>query len=118
MKYVVAGINFFDNVLSVEIIEADDWKDAVLGHSAFINSDEIDREWLPDDIEDAKREAFNTDISFDVIELKADELMVNIIPVRLTVPILLQHQHRLNFARKVIKIWLKKLRWFRYHGDM
>lgn len=80
MKYAVAATNFFDNVLSIEIIEADDWKDAVLKHSVFVNNDV----WLPDDIEDAKVEAFNTDILFDVIELncQANELIMNIIPVK------------------------------------
>ena len=34
-KFAVGYISFFDNVLKVEIIEAKDWKDALLQHSCI-----------------------------------------------------------------------------------
>ena len=35
MKYAVAAMNFFDNELTIKIIHADNWKDAVLQHPQY-----------------------------------------------------------------------------------
>lgn len=72
MKYIVAALSFFDNKLIIEIVEADNWKDAVSKHPVFrTDYEEIgDVSWLPDDLEEAKEEAFNADIAFDVSRIK------------------------------------------------
>ena len=67
-KFAVAGINFFDNELTIEIIEADNWCDALVQHTQY-KSDDEPFDW-PKDMEDAKAEAFNMDSMFDVIELE------------------------------------------------
>jgi len=66
-KYAVAFINFYDNKLRIEIVNASDWKDAFgiafPGYEDSISSD---------DIESAKQEAFNNDWMFEVVELTND----------------------------------------------
>ena len=65
-KYAVCYINFFDNKLIIEIIEAEDWFNALSNHSKF-KDDEM---YLPNtSLEDAKIEAFNCDSMIDVIEI-------------------------------------------------
>jgi hypothetical protein len=61
-RYAVATINFFDNILKIEFTEANTWKEAldICYH--------LDGYYLPDDIEEAKAEAFNGDWMFDVKE--------------------------------------------------
>ena len=68
--YVVSTISFFDNIIFSEKIEAESWKEALLKHSKMRNEgEEIGYDWLPDDINTAKEEAFNADMTFEVLEL-------------------------------------------------
>lgn len=65
--FAVGVINFFDNVLNIEIIQAESWLDALGKHSG------IDAEFLPNDVsfmEDLKDEYFNIDMTFDIKEIK------------------------------------------------
>ena len=65
-KFAVGYIDFFDNELIIEIIEAEDWFSALSNHSKF-KEDEI---YLPNtSLKDAKNEAFNCDSMIDVIEI-------------------------------------------------
>ena len=68
-KFIVGYINFFDNSLKVELVEAENWKEALAKHSSMVdeNGNPDDNSWLPDDIEKAKKFAF--DFQFDVKEL-------------------------------------------------
>lgn len=70
-EYIISALNFFDNNLKIEKITASGWKQALSKHSEFKKEgQEIgDVSWLSDDIEEAKVEAFNADIVFDVLEL-------------------------------------------------
>jgi hypothetical protein len=63
-KYAVAYIFFFDNILKLKVIEAKDWKDALI--KAFNMG-----YWVgfPDDMEEAQEEAFKGDWMFNVIEV-------------------------------------------------
>lgn len=59
----MAYISFFENDLELKIVKADDWKDALrIGFDLMSG-------WLPDDMEEAKVEAFNQDWSFNVVEI-------------------------------------------------
>ena len=72
MTYAVAAMNFYDNELKVELVEADNWKEAISKHTIFKEqpTDKTgDVSWLPDNIKEAKDEAFGADIVFDVIEI-------------------------------------------------
>lgn len=71
-KYAVAYISFFENELKVEIVEAaKGWKEALSKHSLLLDKDGNpgDIGWLPDDIDEAKEEAVNADMSFDIKEI-------------------------------------------------
>ena len=72
MKYAVAAMNFYDNELTIKVVHAENWKDAVLQHPQYkVSDEEVDEEvYFPDNIEDAKGEAFNMDSMFDVIKLE------------------------------------------------
>lgn len=71
MEYAVAAVSFHENDLKIEMVEAENWKEALSKHSLFTEAgDPGDVSWLPDDIDDAKSEAFNADIMFDVLEVK------------------------------------------------
>lgn len=71
MKYAVAAVTFHENVLKIEIVEAENWKEALSKHSLFTEAgDPGDVSWLSDDIENAKCDAFGGDILFDVLEVK------------------------------------------------
>ncbi|MCK5386983.1 MAG: hypothetical protein KAJ39_07345 [Gammaproteobacteria bacterium] len=71
MKYVVAAVSFHENELKIEMVEAENWKEALSKHSLFTEAgDPGDVSWLSDDIEGAKCDAFSGDILFDVLELK------------------------------------------------
>lgn len=71
MKYVVAAVSFFENELKIEIVEAENWKEALSKHSLFTEAgDPGDVSWLSDDIDNAKSDAFSGDILFDVLEVK------------------------------------------------
>ena len=70
-KFIVGFINFFENKLVVELVEAENWKDALARHSELLdeNGNPDDNSWLPDDIEEAKQEGYNADFLFDVKEI-------------------------------------------------
>lgn len=65
-QYAVAWMNHFDNELKIEFIFAANWREAVFAHSGnqFENVEDI-----PDDLEEAKRLAFDFDSMFDVVEV-------------------------------------------------
>lgn len=67
-KFAVGHIDWFDNNLIIEIVEAEDWRSALLKHS------KIDSSWASDyfgkTLEDAKANAFDSDMMIDVIEIK------------------------------------------------
>lgn len=70
MKYAVAAVTFHENVLKIEIVEAENWKEALSKHSLFTEAgDPGDVSWLGNDIDDAKHAAFSGDILFDVLEM-------------------------------------------------
>lgn len=62
--YAVSYISFFDNSLKTKIVQAAGWKDALI--KAFSIGD-----WngFPDDMEEAKGEAFDGDWMFDVVAI-------------------------------------------------
>lgn len=68
-KFAVGVISFFDNELNIQIIESSTWQDALLNHSR------IDVElwnYLLDDgesLEDVKRQAFNSNMMIDIVEI-------------------------------------------------
>ena len=62
-NYAVAYMNFFDNTLDIKFVESDSWKNAL--DKAF----PLEGYELPDDMEEAKTEAFNGDWQFEVKEL-------------------------------------------------
>ena len=62
-------MNFFDNDLKIEIVEAENWKEALLAHS-LLNGDDSWLSVLSDDIEDSKENVFDCDCMFDVVEVK------------------------------------------------
>ena len=67
-KFAVGYMNFFDNDLIIEIIEAENWKIALFKHSKLQNDD-----WELADfgktLDEAKNYAFNCDMVIDVIKL-------------------------------------------------
>lgn len=70
-RYVVVYMNFFDNELKSEIIEAESPKQAIAAHSCIRDYDET-LEWLmemPDDLESIKDDFFNSDQLIDVVEV-------------------------------------------------
>jgi predicted HAD superfamily hydrolase len=70
MKFAVGYINFFDNDLIIEVIEANNWKLALSKHSHLINSG-IDL-FFGDTLENVKVQAFNCDMMIDVVLLDED----------------------------------------------
>lgn len=70
-KFVVSFVNFFDNDLRNKIVEAENWKEAL----KIVNPGQDEKETeefyniMPDDYEEAKYFAFNSDWLFDVIEI-------------------------------------------------
>lgn len=77
-KFAVGVIDFFDNNLVIEIIEATNWKDALLHHSYFLKSEdwkvlEEDYSYFGDTLKDAKISAFNADMMIDVKEITDEE---------------------------------------------
>lgn len=69
-KFAVGFISFFDNELNIEVVYADDWRDALSYHS------HIDAEFWKflcndtNSLKDAKIKAFNCDCMIDIIEIK------------------------------------------------
>ncbi len=69
MRFAVGYMNFFDNELKVEIVEADNWKGALLAHSGLSEYRKANEEMvagLSDDQEEARDEAFGMDWAFEV----------------------------------------------------
>jgi hypothetical protein len=69
-RFAVAYMNFFDNELVVEIVEADDWRGAIFKHSTLSNIGL--GEWLdnmPHDKIDTQNYFFDADSSIDVVEI-------------------------------------------------
>jgi hypothetical protein len=61
-NYAVAYMNFFSNDLTIKFVESDSWKNAL--YKAF----PLEGYELPDDMEEARVEAFNGDWMFFVKE--------------------------------------------------
>jgi len=71
-KFAVGYISFFENVLIVEIVEADDFKAAILLHSHLRSSDDDFRKWydqMPDDLEEIKSQMSEGEVGIDVKEI-------------------------------------------------
>lgn len=67
MKFAVAYINNFDNCLEQKLVEADNWRGALVA-SGWANADSLTSfEGLT--MEQAQEEAFNQDWNFSVIEI-------------------------------------------------
>lgn len=60
-KFAVGYVNLFDNILNIKIINAKDWKDALLNTFAI--------DLKVDQLEAAKEVAFDMDFLFDVKEV-------------------------------------------------
>lgn len=85
-KFAVGFINFFDNELEIEIIEANNWREASIKHSSSMwdSLTEIDREdsedpedaenetfsVIPETLQEAKNVAFELEGAFDCVEIK------------------------------------------------
>lgn len=70
-KFAVGYINFCDNDLSIEIVEANDVKEAIGKHSVLTGP--RNKAWMdemPDDIEEIKERFFNSDSMIDVVEIE------------------------------------------------
>lgn len=71
-KFAVSYISFFDNDLKIEVVEADTAKAAVMisfeGDIAHV-FDYVDNYPSCTELEAAKRNAFDTDMMFEVIEI-------------------------------------------------
>ena len=76
MKYAVSYMNFWDNEMEIQIVEASGWKDALSKHTGFNKPEypeDHDMSWISDDMKDAKSDMFNADMVFDVIEIEEME---------------------------------------------
>ena len=67
-RFAVGYYNAYDNELTVEIVEAADWKEAAAKHSK--GSGHGPEDW-PDTLEELKEEFFNQDAGIDVVEIPA-----------------------------------------------
>lgn len=68
-KYAVATINFYDNDLKIEFVEASDLRDAIIRSSFCKDFTEEDFLLLPDTLEEIKGLAFDQDAMIDVKEI-------------------------------------------------
>ena len=70
MKYIVAAVSLLENNLKIEIVEAENWSEALSKHSLFMeDGNPGDVSWLSNVMDTAKFEAFHADIMFDVLEI-------------------------------------------------
>jgi len=70
MKFAVAAVILTENNLTIEIVDAENWLEALSKHSMFTeNGKPGDVSWLSSDMTDAKFDATNADILFDIKEL-------------------------------------------------
>ena len=67
-KFAVAYLSYTDNVLSIEVVEAEDWQRAIIKHSRL---GDIGPEDIADNLEQVKEDFFNWDAAIDVVELSA-----------------------------------------------
>lgn len=66
-RFAVGIFSFFDNELTIEVVEAENWQTAATKHSkTFWDGGDNP---VPDDLEDAKRDAFDMDGGFDCVEI-------------------------------------------------
>ena len=74
-KFAVGFFNQYDNKLTIEIVEADNWQEATVNHSLPIwnclpgQKVTEDRLEVPGTVEEAKHQAFNYDYAFDIVEV-------------------------------------------------
>ena len=69
-KFAVGFLSFFENDLIVEVVEADNWRDAIFKHTSLISDDM--EEWIadmPEGLEEIKEAMFNGEIAIDVKEI-------------------------------------------------
>lgn len=83
-RFAVAIYNQNDGDLEIEVIEAENWREAALQHglapwTALAEPDEEEDdanedapapEVVPDTINEAKQDAFDKDCAFDIVEIK------------------------------------------------
>lgn len=70
MRFAVGYMNNFDNNLIVEIVCADNHKEAILQHSSL--QDAVMEDWIkdmPSDLKTIKEMFFDGDSSIDVVEI-------------------------------------------------
>ena len=67
-KFAVGYMNYFDYELIIEIIEAENWQDALWQHSK-LKEDDWNKERFGNTLNEAKIEAFNCDMLIDVVEI-------------------------------------------------
>lgn len=65
-KFVVAQIDWFANELSLEIVTAKDWANAIAMHSRTMFNSPAD---IPATIEQMKQKCFDLDGMMDVVEI-------------------------------------------------
>lgn len=72
-KFAVAIVNLFNYVISVEIIDASDIKEAVMFHPMISESDDMVCfvQDLPNDLKTMKQCFFDVDMMLDVKEIKS-----------------------------------------------
>ena len=70
-KYAVAYMNFFDNELTIEFVEAETEKQAIFSHSKM-QSDSGWSEELSDNLDEIKQAFFDGDTLVDVKEIKEE----------------------------------------------
>ena len=74
-KFAVGFFNQYDNKLTIEIVEADNWQEATVNHSLSIwnclpGQEVTEDHWeVPGTVEEAKSQAFDSDGAFDVVEI-------------------------------------------------
>lgn len=75
-KFAVGIYDQMENVLTIEIVEAFDWRDAALLHSKTLwdmrEEDPTDNEVgevVPETLEEARADAFEKDSGFDCVEI-------------------------------------------------
>jgi len=66
-KFAVGYMSFFDNVLKIEIVEAENFKSSIVKHSLLRDSSWLSE--IPDDLEEIKTFFWNTDSMIDVLEI-------------------------------------------------
>ena len=71
-RFAVGYMNFFDNALTVEIVESENWKEACFKHSGLAGDETLVKESMadsPDDKEDFGQWCFDGDFQVDAVEI-------------------------------------------------